>query len=199
MPISYSRRYPQLGVSLQDLQDFVEGCEVDSQSRIIEGVSNQETYTANHHVFGQERESLKKLLQQFVVTDKFLVEHPIFSKVFNKISRGVDHDALTVPVGCRYRKFTSSLMWNTVLSNSFQTVLLRNFWSTLRRVRRSTLGIVPVATPSTSLVQHRLIQPPVDNRKEIVDVSTCQNGFGTSKRKTRGVRYGPDFPLLLVR
>ena len=193
-----SRRYSQLGVSLQDLQDFVEECEVDNQQRIIESVSNQETLVANHHVFGQERESLKKLLQQFLVTDNFLVEHPIFSKVFNKISRGVDHDALTVSVGCRYRKFTSSLlMWNKVLSNSFQTTLLRNFWTALCRVRRSALDMVPVGTSGTSLDPLRSTH--VYNHKKIAGVSICQNGYDSPEKKTSRVRFGPKIPPLLVR
>jgi hypothetical protein len=194
-----SRRYPKLGASLQELQDFVGVYQGENQPSMLAGVTGRKLFDDDQDSCSLEREALKKLLQQFIVTDSFLVQHPVFCQAFSKLKRGVSHRMLVSYSRCQNKCFTSFLVRHKVLSDSFQTAFLRNFWTTLVRVRRPALGIVPVGTSNTSSDQLRLSQPLVDQHKETADPRSCQNGLDALEQGTITVCFGPRTPYLLVR
>lgn len=161
-----SRRYPQLGVSLQDLQDFVEVCESDKQ------------LVGNQSVRPLERESLKKLLQQFVVTDNSLVTHPVFCKVFNKVDSVVSNHTLVRSSYFKYRKLTAVLKCNKALTESFHIACVRNLWSELCAKRRA-LDIVLDNRGGLSSTQLRL-NPPIGENEKKPENFVCYEDLGQS-------------------
>ncbi len=187
-----SRRYSQLGDSLQDLQDFIDECQVANQQGMCGNVLKQEAFVGNQNARGLERGSLKKLLQQFIVTDSFLVSHPVFCKTFYNLEGAVPHQALALSSCHQNKTFTSALKWNKVLCDSYNMRLLQTFWSVVG-ARKRPLPTVSVKMKSRFYpASAEWCQPFADN-KERSEGLDCSDNVGkqvngaVAVKQTRGL------------
>jgi hypothetical protein len=143
-------------------------------------VLKREVFVGNQNARGLERGSLKKLLQQFVVTDSFLVSHPVFFKTFYNLEEAVPHQALARSTYHQYKMFTAALAWNKALCDSYSIRLLQNFWSVVG-VQKRPLFNVPVKIKSGfHPAPAEWYQPTADDKKTSERLCSDNVGKGVS-------------------